>query len=556
MNLKRFSGGTLGLLVAGAVAWGCSSKADDCKANKSCNPYDGGATGTSGSAGSSGTNGQSGNGGASGNNAHAGHSGDAGNSGEAGAAGAPSTCDGTLSPDADGCVISDAYGVFVAPTGDDTTGDGTEAAPYATLTNALAKLGTIKRIYVCAAEYQEPSTLEIPGGVSIYGGFGCDGGVWTYDSANNKASFKPMSPIGAELKNADGVTLQDLSITADDATSPGASSFGMMVVSSDGVALTRVVIKAGKGGAGMAGSNGDPGAPGSAPGADQNGLPGTCTSPSLKNGGKSASAICTSQGGNGGAGYQTAAPLPEQNGGPGSPVLSANGGPGGIAVGDPGAPGTFGKGGADGLLGLVAEPTGSFSGTGYTVASGAAGLSGKPGQGGGGGGASFVSPSCVGSSGGAGGMGGCGGQPGTGGTGGGASVALLSWTSTITLDSCVLTAVIGGGGGAGGVGGLGGAGQAGGTGGMAGIAGIKDGGKGGDGGNGGDGGSGAGGTGGPSIALVYNGTEPVRKNTKLEVPTKGGASGQGGHFGADDTRWGPDGSVGLVQDIYPTPTPP
>ncbi len=555
MNLKRFSGGTLGLLALSALACACSSKADDCNANKNCAPYDSGgagSTGTSGSAGTSGSPSHSGSGGVSGTSGRAGAgAGSAGTSTDAGAAGAPSTCDGTLSPDADNCVISDDYGVFVAPTGDDTTGDGTEAAPFATLTTALTKLDQIKRIYVCAAEYTEVGTLQIPSGVAIYGGFGCDGGVWSYDSKNNKASFKPQSPIGAEIKNASGVTLEDLSITATDATGPGASSFGLMVVGSDDVALTRVVIKAGKGGAGTSGSKGDDGLPGAASEAAQNGNPGTCMTPTATvSGGVAVPAKCLSQGGNGGVGYITGTALAEQNGGVGSPVLSANGGPSGMMAGEAGTEGKGGKGGDDGALGASAPEIGIFSATGYSIASGPSGTGGKPGQGGGGGGASFVSATCVGSGGGAGGMGGCGGLPGMGGTGGGASIAVMSWRNKVTLESCVLTAAVGGGGGDGGIGGIGGAGQTGGSGGSA-SAGVKSGGAGGKGGDGGDGGSGAGGTGGPSIALVFDGTEPVRKNTKLEFPTKGGAAGQGGHFGADSMRWGPDGSVGVAQDIYP-----
>ena len=43
-------------------------------------------------------------------------------------------------------MISDEYGVFVTPTGDDASADGTQAHPYATVTSALASIGKIKRV--------------------------------------------------------------------------------------------------------------------------------------------------------------------------------------------------------------------------------------------------------------------------------------------------------------------------------------------------------------------------------------------------------------------------
>lgn len=533
---------TLGGPLFGLTSCGSTS---DCVTRHDCVVNPGGASGEGGRSGNAGSTG------ASGTANRAGSTGSAGSSGDSGADGVSSTCDGSKSPDVESCVISDDYGVFVSAAGDDTTGNGTEAAPYATLTTALSKLDAIRRIYVCASEdeYNEPTTLEIPGDVAIYGGFGCEGGAWTYDSANNKATFKPMSPIGAVIKKRTGVSLMDLTITAGDATSPSGSSFGLMVISSDDVALTRVVIKSGKGAPGRTGANGEAGVAGTPSTAAQDGQPGSCTlAPATLSGGRPIAATCESQGGAGGEAYISGVAIPGQ-GGPGSPIILSNGGAGGTVASNRGEPGTAGKLGADGQLGQPAASIGTFSPTGYVMASGAPGLSGNPGQGGGGGGASFAYTDCVGSSGGAGGMGGCGGGPGMGGVGGGASVALLSWASSVHVNTCTLTAIVGGAGGAGGVGNLGGLGQAGGSGGTA-SAGIKSGGRGGDGGPGGDGGSGSGGTGGPSIAIVYDGTEPIRKDTLLEVPAKGGAAGQGGHFGTDTSRWAPDGSIGLAQAIY------
>ncbi|MEO6600328.1 MAG: hypothetical protein ABIQ16_10680, partial [Polyangiaceae bacterium] len=478
---------------------------------------------------------------------------------DSGAAGGPSTCDGSLSPDVDGCVISDDYGVFVSPGGDDTTGDGTEAAPYATLTTALAKLDAIKRIYVCASEYAEPGTLEIPGGVSIYGGFGCDGGVWRYDPANNKTSFKPMSPIGAELNGAKGVTLQDLSIIAANATSPGGSSFGMTLVDS-GAVLTRVKIRAGSGAIGTAGVDGVNGADGADPTPMQNGHAPVCVSPADNNGGLwAAPSDCSVRGGTGGTGYLSIAGDSGKTGVPLENIATPgaqNGGAGATTAGTlvPGTIGGTGSGGLSGATAASAKEIGSFSAAGYAVATGGDGTNGFAGQGGGGGGASRGNgTACTGASGAAGGMGGCGGTLATGGKGGGGSIAVLSWNSSLTLVNSSLVASSGGAGGKGGKAGTGGAGKSGGQGGGVDTQhGVGAGGGGGSGGPGGNGGNGAGGTGGPSIALVYSMTEPAMDALSTLVPGTGGAAGVGGTYGNVNTK-APDGTLGVAKDKYVVP---
>ncbi len=265
MKLKRFSIGTLGLLAVSGLAWSCSGKSEDCDANLNCGPYGGGAVGTSGASGASGASGSNGKAGASGASAAsgtAGVSGASGTSGEggtdaaSGSGGTPAPpCDGSLSPDADACVISDEFGIFVSPDGNDATADGTQAHPFATLTPALASISTIKHVYLCAGDYSEPSTIEIPDRVSIYGRFRCAGGTWTYDSPY-PAHLMPRSPIGAMITDAKiGVVLQDLRIDAMNAAEDGtgASSFGMIISGSQNIALKGVEIRAGKGGKGKAG---------------------------------------------------------------------------------------------------------------------------------------------------------------------------------------------------------------------------------------------------------------------------------------------------------------
>jgi len=562
MKLNRFSTGTLGLLAVSGLAWSCSSKSDDCNANLNCAPYNGGALGTSGGPGASGsssvsgTSGTSGQGGASG-----GASGTTGRSGEggteliAGTGGAPpAPCDGSLSPDVDGCVISDDYGIFVAPTGDDASADGSQLHPYATVRSALSSVAKIKHVYVCAADYEELATLEIPDRVSIYGGFTCGSGTWKYDSPL-PAHLVSKSPIGATITDAKvGVVIQDVRLDAANAEDgTGASSFGLMISGSQKVALKRVEIRAGKGGKGRAGTDGASIPDSIASGDAQKGKAAECgtVTPQLA-GGTAVGVQCTSQGGKGGDGIKGDQSSTIRDGGPGFPGASN-----GIAASQsPNVSGGDGKAGAagmPGMLGAAAPSAGTFIGSSFMVASGGDGTSGQPGQGGGGGASSLAPSACVGASGGAGGMGGCGGTPGTGGGGGGASVAVLSWNSSLSLDACTLLARDGGAGGNAGKGRGGGTGKAGGLGGAGNTDNnVGEGGAGGKGGNGGNGGSGAGGTGGPSIALFWNGTMPLMiGNPSLQFAEKAAPGGLGGQLGLDAANKAPDGSVGSTQDIYP-----
>jgi Protein of unknown function (DUF1565) len=186
MKFTRFAYATLGLVTVGSLAGACSNKSDDCAANKACAPY-AGSTGQSGSdnAGDGGAGNEPG--GKGGGSGVGGATPAGGSAGAAGAAGA--ACLGTESPESTDCVISDDYGLFVSLSGDDTTGDGSEAHPLATVTKALSLTGPNKlnRVYVCATPsattsvYAEPDTVVIPDRVSIYGGFTCDNGLWGYD---------------------------------------------------------------------------------------------------------------------------------------------------------------------------------------------------------------------------------------------------------------------------------------------------------------------------------------------------------------------------------------
>ena len=502
--------------------------------------------------------------------------------GGAGANGAPSeagaggsagsteveSCDPNADPATTACVIADDYGTFVAPYGNDGTGDGAQAKPFATVTKALSAVAEQKRarIYVCAAEYSEPDTITPLDGSSIFGGFSCDGDAWAYD-APVKALLNVQSPVAAIIDSAKrGVTLEDVRLDAADApqNDTGASSFGLVVNASKAVALVRVELHAGKGGGGRSGAAGTAIESAPSPTAEQNGRDASCgaadVAPTIALGGIPAGSKCGA-GGRGGIGYGAF----EHSGGSGTPttnlvsVPQPNGGTARTAASPtgPGGPGGDGVNGAAGKVGASAGGVGSFSPAGYVGASGGDGTDGAPGQGGGGGGASYnVGPGgqicAVAPGGGAGGAGGCGRAGGTGGGGGGGSVGLLSWNSQVALDAVVLVAKAGGAGGIGGAGLPGSAGGAGGSGGSAdayfGV--VSPGGAGGKGGGGGSGGAGAGGTGGPSLCVVYSGAEPTGISGSVLTPGMGGAAGPGGASMEPGGLSAPSGQRGLTLPVY------
>ncbi len=518
----------LSLFAGASVALGCSGD-PTCKEDLSCGTYPGDAS-TGGGSGASGSGGTSGMGGVGGDGG---------------------TCDTTKSPSEESCLVDDAYGVFVSPQGNDSTGDGTMSNPYKTVAKGLTEAKSqSKHLYACAdgGSYAETITVNAAlDGVELYGGFKCSD--WTYSTTLKSKVESPDATAWTVTGLTSGLRVEDFEVVASDATTPGESSFAMIVADSSKVVLRRVKLTAGKGAAGAVGTNGAKGADGTVVGATQPGKPADCTSPpaSQTGGGWPGPSACGSQGGLGGTAAVNANGDAGKQGSPTTNLAGAPKGSGGLGatvVGTDGDGGIAGTGGAPGPVGTAASAEGAFTSSGFTVASGAAGSNGFPGQGGGGGGASKGNTTCIGASGGAGGMGGCGGAKGTAGGGGGASVALLSWSSSVTLDDSELVSADGGDGGKGGNGGPGGSGGAGAPGGTNGGTVMGSGGDGAKGGSGGPGGSGSGGTAGPSYALVFHGTAPAKTGTVMLTAASGGIAGKGGSAGGVGVNPAPDGSSG------------
>jgi hypothetical protein len=467
------------------------------------------------------------------------------------------TCDPTMPPSAEPCVISEAYGVFVSPMGS-PTGAGTRMSPLSTIDAAitLAKssgdAGAPKRVYVCGGTYDEHITVDATrDGAQIYGGLQCSD--WSYtDEATTLAPTN--AGVALTLTDVTHVAITDLAIKAMAApsaapTTPGqagASSLAMFVSGSTGVMLERCTLTAGAGQPGL-----DAMAVAAFTSSAPNGSPGTANA----NGGQSPNPTCTtSVGGAGGA------PAPSgQDGIDGQPDPSDMPNNGKASAGACTVPdqlaqgsGVNGTPGAGGAQGAGAASWGVLSSMAWIPNGGAAGGNGGIGRGGGGG-ASFTSPG----GGGGGAAGGCGGAAGSGGTGGGSSIALLAYQSSIDLEQCLLNATDAGGGGNGAAGQ---AGQAGGNYG-AGSAPACPGGNGGAGGGGGGGGGGAGGISagiawsGSGTQLTVDGATVTAAPTLSAVTTLGtpGASGMhgGGGGGTNAGAPGTDGKAGVAQAVVP-----
>jgi hypothetical protein len=384
--------------------------------------------------------------------------------------------------------------------------------------------------------------------LELFGGFSCDD--WSYDVQLTAQVDSPF-PAALELDGLSAARFENFRFSSSAATAAGASSIAVRVVASQNVSFVRSVFAAGNGAAGLGGQSGAPGANGVSSGGARRGPDADCAADLIEGGPPGAANACGSVAGNGGGTVPPPTPLGffGSSGAPGA----NNGGVPSDVLGESGGNGGNGASGANGANGSMSPGIGSFTAVGYTPPAGAAGGAGQVGQGGGGGAAGNAPEEndfCRQALGGAGGLGGCPGQGGAGGQGGGASVALLSWSSQVTLTACQLTAAAGGRGGAGGNGGVGGAGEAGAPGGAGSIIDgdvlfvlSGDGGGGGRGGNGGTAGGGAGGAGGPSIGIASQGSSPVLLNGSSLQVQSGGLGGQGGQGVAGRATNGPPGQA-------------
>ena len=469
--------------------------------------------------------------------------------GTGGSGGLPVDCQGD--PTADPSIVRDDCGVFVdAKTA--TNGSGTKASPFKSLAEAAGKYKS--RIFACAGEYTESTTVELINGVEVYGGFGAcpKAGDWTWD-ATKRAAVKGPANLPVVHVGMGATLIRSVDLTAPDAAKAGVSSIALVAESAD-LTLTDVALKAGAGAAGADGAVPDGDATVGVS-ADTTTATPACNATQVP--GPGATLTCPdgpTTGGDGGKGGDIPASDGEA-GKDGSPIPDPNGDgfglggqPTGVALTCNGHPGMDGDFGAAGTAG---KSLGTLSANGLTGGDGLDGKPGSRGHGGGGGAGAKAGTFCPpagnptpgpGASGGGGGSGGCGGKGGGGGKAGGSSIGIVSLSSTFAFTNVTVTVGAGATGGNGAVGKTGGDpgfGAAGGT--SSGIAGSKPGCTGGNGGRGGDGGKGGGGRGGHSVGIAFVGDAPgIDKQITITL----GAAGEGG---TGDTASMGDGDPGTAK---------
>ena len=483
-------------------------------------------------------------------------------------------CSNARLPTEDACVVNDVFGVFVSSTkGNDASGDGTRAKPFATIKRAIAAAApTRKRVYACNERFTE--SVALADGVSMFGYLDC-ARDWAITPAVRADVVAPASPALTAASLGAATRVEGFSFTAPAGSVGAPSSIGFTAVDVADLALVNVRIVANDARDGASGVEPPQPVNSGSLGGNDNVAAEKCAANSLlcraahsgRAGGTNdcggAAGVSGGAGGSGGfGGIYSVVPGP-----PGGPpkVVSTTEAPG---MGDALTPttvtaqgGTAVKGGTNGANGAngangVSSKGGVITASGYTPGDGTAGTSGAPGQGGGGGaGVPVLSSSDVGtwfgSPGAGGGAGGCPGLAGTAGKGGGASIGGISFSSKLRFDHCVIEVGRGGNGGrgtfgsthtTGGLGGANASGQA--------PAGA---GWGGDGGRSGVSGHGAGG---PSLGIAHKGGAPtldIETKAAIKLGAPGGGRAGETFNGGGESKTLDASPAGFVSTVFPVP---
>jgi hypothetical protein len=212
----------------------------------------------------------------------------------------------------DPCIFSVAGAVFVSASTGSSGGPGTASAPFATISEGLAHLGSTGRVYVCNGSYSEQ--VSITSAVSLFGGLSCTAGTWAYTGGKATVTGPANAPALSVAAGAAVVDIEDMAFvsqtaTGTDGTGNGNSSIAALVSASSNVTMKRTSLTAGSGaGSSSPGTTATNYTGGTAPDGSAN---------SGGTGGKGGPASCTigmSAGGAGGNGVTGAA----GNGGPGT----------------------------------------------------------------------------------------------------------------------------------------------------------------------------------------------------------------------------------------------
>lgn len=479
-------------------------------------------------------------------------------------------CSNARLPTEDACVLNDVFGVFVsASKGNDASGDGTRAKPFATLKRAItAAAPTKKRVYACNEHYTESVTLA--DGVTMFGYLDC-ARDWAVTPAVLADVQAPASPALTAVGMTTPTRVEGFAFTAPPGKVGAPSSIGFVATGVTDLSLVNVRVIAGDALDGTSGVEPAQAVNGSNLGGADNVIAEKCAADSLLcrsvHGGKSGGTndcggvgVTGGAGGSGGFGgiyYVGPGPV----GGP-PKVVSVTEAPGlGDALTATAATaqgGTAAKAGANGANGAngtngTSSTGGVITTSGYTPGDGVAGTSGGAGQGGGGGaGVPVASSSDIGtwfgSPGAGGGAGGCPGVAGAAGKGGGGSIAVIVTSSKLAFTDSTIES------GRGGNGGRGTFGSVRTTGGVAGanVSGQAPAGAG-SGGDGGRSGISGHGAGGPSIGIAYKGDKPTLTNTKPKVGAPGAGHAEESRNTGGEPKTIPAAPAGPSATAYPIP---
>ena len=148
-------------------------------------------------------------------------------------------------------MIDDPHGIFVSPKGDDTSGDGSMAAPYATLGKALDGGEDRRQARVRLRRRRRLHRFHVDRGREPRRGGALRGlplQRLELRLPRSRPAQVPTDPVAMKVTGlVNRLHIEDFDIEASDATTAGDSTIAMWVDSSDKVSLKHVKLVAGTG---------------------------------------------------------------------------------------------------------------------------------------------------------------------------------------------------------------------------------------------------------------------------------------------------------------------
>ncbi|MBL8605899.1 MAG: hypothetical protein JNL38_01205, partial [Myxococcales bacterium] len=137
-------------------------------------------------------------------------------------------------------------GVFVSSSRGVSGADGSMQRPFKTLGEGIQHAQAVgKRVIACAETYPEQLTLQ--SGVSVYGYFSCDAGVFVMSADKRARVEAPVSPALVAEAVTLPTRLEGFDVVAPDGTDASPSSIAARVAASRGLVLGKSSLRAGAG---------------------------------------------------------------------------------------------------------------------------------------------------------------------------------------------------------------------------------------------------------------------------------------------------------------------